>query len=427
MDRNLYYRVVRPVMPDLSAIELRDASTPTVFANKPALPILIEKLWHRAWFSIKLPFNRCDNQESRLLNLPLEMLLIIASQLPDASRASLALTCKALLSVLLDPGLTARLQLPSEQPSRFFTMPMSNPKNYQPSRWEFLNYLERDLGGEWKLCSECFILHPSRMFTKFQKFSVPWLREYYGARSSEYRSCRHENIHLSSRPAPIFAPVGIVDLCPCIKITLRKRNSLEAYLRQKVQNVPGNDRPVAADFWWHQCEHTYSGGAIKLEIKIGIFLYNGTEREHWFRQRLLNDRMNFWSAPPQIGKLGVIIRYRHTYPSRLREMPCERSPRLLCPHQSLDCAIGTLLDCRKTQHQEGTVCTWCKDIQYCLYCETKVLNLREVENMDGKDEIVTCSYDVERCLDDRLWSIQSVFPFARRQIPLSKLSPIVLT
>ncbi|KAI4217786.1 MAG: hypothetical protein LQ349_009028, partial [Xanthoria aureola] len=256
-----------------------------------------------------LPF-RPQEKSSSLLRLPTEILQLIASGLPLASRASFALSCKTLLAVERDPRLLFQAFLfPAQQPRDFWTRRMSKPCVYQPTRWEFLRLLERDRWGDsdWLLCSECFTLHPKRMFAPYRKSIVPWLRHYYEAHDSDFRTCRHWR-GLRSRPA--FSPSGIVELCPCVKMTVGKKRLLEAWLRQK-QGRWKKQGP-AADFWWHECRHV--DGAIEIETKIGLFLYDGTERRR-YTNRCVSVGTNVSRRPPRVGELGVLLEYRHRYPS----------------------------------------------------------------------------------------------------------------
>ncbi|KAI4212858.1 MAG: hypothetical protein L6R36_009474 [Xanthoria steineri] len=314
-----------------------------------------------------------------------------------------------------DPRLLFQAFLfPAQQPHDFWTRRMSKPGVYHPTRWEFLRLLERDRrgdDGDWLVCSECFTLHPKRMFAPYRESIVPWLRHYYEARDSDSRTCRHGR-GLRSRPA--FNPSGIVELCPCVKMTMSKKRLMEAWLRQKQRRSkkPG----PAADFWWHECRHVY--GTIEIETKIGLFLYDGTERRR-YTDRCVSVGTNISRRPPRVGELGVLLEYRHRYPSSSPES--NRSPRRLCPHHNLHGAIQELLRCGATHPKPGQVCLECGDIQYCLYCRTKVLDLRQSE--DTAIGLVECSYRVERCLDGAEWPMHTMFPFARRQMPLLHFGP----
>jgi len=178
----------------------------------------------------------------------------------------------------------------------------------------------------------------------------------------------------------------------------------------RMPEEPMGDDHSAADFWWHQCRHIY--GDIELELQVGLFLYDGTERTRRGLQALISGT-NIFTMPPRAGDVGVLLEYRHIYPSA----SLRTSPRLLCRHWNLDTAIMDLLQCQETHVSPGTVCPWCKSIQHCQYCRTEVLDLSKAENAAG---IIRCSYRVERCLDNDIWPMQTVFPFARRQVPLQK-------
>ena len=174
-----------------------------------------------------------------------------------------------------------------------------------------MHYLERYLNGKWYLCSECFTLHPSRMFAKYEKSIVPWLKDYYKLKGSKFRSYRHGRKNLCAERVIAYAPSGIVGLCPCIKLTIGKKRQIEARLREDVRKIYGNDRP-AADFWWHKCRHVY--GDIEVVLQIGLFLYDGTERTR-FGIRCTTTNTNIFIMPPRAGDLGVLREYRHTYPA----------------------------------------------------------------------------------------------------------------
>ncbi|KAL9101975.1 MAG: hypothetical protein Q9163_002833 [Psora crenata] len=405
--------IVLPVgalMPDLAGIQYRlSQSTPIADCTIP--PAKAKQLPPRIR---RLLFSFFDEKSSFLLALPIELLLLIGSVLPEASRASLALTCRALFSTFSDSTLFRGLQLPPEQPLEFQSVRMSKAQFYQPARWEFLRFLERDLNGKWYLCSECFTLHPRRMFTEYRKSIAPWLKDYYKLKDSDYRSCRHGRKNLCGEKRIAYAPSGIVDLCPCIKMSIGKKRQIEARLREDAWKIHGSNYP-AADFWWHTCRQIY--GDIELEVRIGLFLYDGTEGTR-FRNKNTTSKTNIFNMPPRIGELGVLLEYRHSYPSTSVSI----SPRLLCPHRNLHTAIQDLLQCRETHDRPGRICEWCKGIQYCQYCRTKVLDLNKVEN--ASTGIICCSYRVERCFDNNLWPMQTVFPFARRQVPLQRRSPL---
>jgi len=398
-------------MPNKIGIQYRPSQSTPRASRTP-------RITKKMWFKGRRLLLACigNKKVSRLLALPQELLLLIASELPDASRASLALTCSALLSIMSDPELFRGLEFPPEQPQEYQSTRMSKAQVYQPARWEFLRFLEKDLKGKWYLCSECFTLHPQQMFADYENSIVPWLKDYYKLKGSDFRSCRHGRKKLCFIKKTSFAPSGIVDLCPCIKMTIGKKRRIEAWLWDDAQKPHGNDHPAAV-CWWHKCRHIY--GDIELELEIGLFLYSKLDLTRYISPCITN-QSNIFAMPPRVRELGVLLDYRHTYPST----SLRTSPRLLCPHRNLDTAIQDLLRCRDRHPRPAMVCAWCECIQYCQYCRTTVLDLTKTENASART--TCCSYRVERCLDNNLWPMQTVFPFARRQVPLERRSPLPL-
>lgn len=403
------YQPVGAVLPNLDGLEYRtDQDTPAI--GCPSSP---PGHWRKCSRWLRQFYPSFANQGmSRFPALPTEILVLIVSELPDASRASLALTCTRLLDIVSESKPFEAIALPAEQPSDFQSPRMSRAQVYHPARWEFLRSLERDLKGKWLLCSECFTLLPRRMFTEYKRSVVPWLKSYYASHDSDYRSCRPGRTQPDGENRIAWAPSGIVDLCPCIKLTMSKKRLIEASLRESAQ--PSGHKHPAANFWWHECRHTY--GDVEIEMRIGLFLYDGTETAKW-RIRHWSNTTKIYAFTPEMGELGAIIEYRHTYPSRSQSS----APRLLCPHRNLHIAIQDSLRCRETHTEPGTVCLSCKNLQYCEQCRTKVLDL--LKNEDTSTGMISCFYRVERCLDGRSWPMHTVFPFARRQIPLQRQSP----
>ena len=404
---------VGPLLPDLRGIEYHSNLVEII----PVTPTQKSDLWTFCtswWRPILSYFHKEDT--SRILQLPNEILTLIAGELPPAPRASLALTCKTLYAVVCSQGRSQAFQgiaFPAEQPSDFQSPRMSDPKIYHPARWEFLNFLEKDMNGSWALCTECFTLHPKSMFAEYHRSVVPWLKDYYEKHSGDYRSCRQARKE-RVEPRIAFCPSGVVDLCPCIKLTVGKKRSIEALLRERARSL-GKGHP-AADFWWHQCQYTY--GDVAIQTKIGIFLYDGTEDGRSHPEPVTHGtNTSIFSLPPLAGQLGILLDYHHIYPLS----STSSTPRLLCPHHNLQNAISSLLRCRETHPQLDTVCDLCRAFQLCQQCRTKIFSLRKIK--DGSTGLGHCSYLVEKRLDNSIWPLQTVFPFARRQVPLQRDSP----
>lgn len=343
-----------------------------------------------------------------LLALPPELILLISAKLPYLSRAYFALTSKALFSITSDPMLFEGLKLPPESTLHLTLERTSQPQLYQPMRWEFLRVLESYLNGSRYLCSECFTLHRRKVFTN---------HDYYQLGDSDLKSCRHEDIRLGNVWNDTYAHSGIVDICPCIKMTFAKKRRIEAWLREKAQDT-GSDGHPARNFWSHECRHTY--GEIKVEMQVALFLYDGTELAQFGPNCISGDPTTLNSQPMR-GQLGAVFKYRHIFPTASEQ----RSPRLLCPHRLLDTAIKDLVRCRARHGISQTSNVLCRNIEYCYPCRTKILDLCNVE--DSTAGTTCCSYRVERCFDDAFWPYQTVFPSERQKLPLQRRSLLPLS
>ena len=256
------------VIPDLACMQYK-AATSSPLEIHPMPPTETQtgsvKAWRRTFSMVENLFSSYE-RDSHLVDLPPDLLLMIVSQLSDASVASLALTCKGMLSFFSVSSVFCKLQLPPEQPGAFRDPELSKTQVYQVARWEFLHLLERDLKGKWYLCSECFTLHPPQMF---KWWTMPTLMNCYSAEKLESRTCRHKRQKLCQLDFYMLAPTGIVDLCPCIKLTIGKKRQLEARLREDAWKIYANDRP-AADFWWHVSEglRKRSGGTADWIVPL---------------------------------------------------------------------------------------------------------------------------------------------------------------
>lgn len=318
-----------------------------------------------------------SSDNGRPLNLslmPREILLAIASELSPSARGLLAFTCKSFARTLVP---LVGLKKPAEQPSNFQESRMSEPQLYQPERWEFLRLIEKDLSGRWLLCFDCFILHPDHMFAKRETSLTPWLKNYGGLfrSQSQPRSCRYLPCATDTSKSDSYSPCGIVDLCPCNKMTPWKKRRIQAKLR-KLEHDNNNHS------WWHICRHVY--GDIRLEIKLGFCSYDDD------------------------GELGVAIDYHFTQPFDSSSV----SPRMLCPHIHLDTFIETLSQCRDL-HSDQVVCTRCKDLQRCKYCLSTVFTFtKEVDFTTATNSYVLC---VERRLAEKIWYEHTIFPYARQR------------
>ncbi|GLA58549.1 hypothetical protein AtubIFM55763_003934 [Aspergillus tubingensis] len=178
-----------------------------------------------------------------LLALPTELLLEIISHLSVLPEACLALTCKRLYSIC-----GATLGAKPLHFSRDFA-PLfhhyRNGHNFVTPRWQFINLLE---DNRWRACSRCLKLHPRSFFPA---------REL--KRKSEDRSCN------------LGSSAGIVDLCPCKKLTFQDKVELVELLRVRRKTITDLAIQFGSGmkqqrFCWHSCTEDY--GSTQLDIEI---------------------------------------------------------------------------------------------------------------------------------------------------------------
>ncbi|GCB27990.1 MAU2 chromatid cohesion factor homolog [Aspergillus awamori] len=178
-----------------------------------------------------------------LLALPTELLLEIISHLSVLPEACLALTCKRLYSIC-----GATLGAKPLHFSRDFA-PLfhhyRNGHNFVTPRWQFINLLE---DNRWRACSRCLKLHPRSFFPA---------REL--KRKSEDRSCN------------LGSSAGIVDLCPCKKLTFQDKMELVELLRVRRKTITDLAVQFGSGmkqqrFCWHSCTEDY--GSTQLDIEI---------------------------------------------------------------------------------------------------------------------------------------------------------------
>ena len=130
-----------------------------------------------------------------LMELPTELLLEIVSHLTVLPEAALALTCKRMFAISGEILFSKSLRFARDFAPLFHHY--RNGHNFVTPRWSFLNLLEN---SRWKLCSKCLKLHPRAAFSPKE------LR-----RKADQRTCNVGEL------------AGIVDLCPCKKLTFRDK------------------------------------------------------------------------------------------------------------------------------------------------------------------------------------------------------------
>ncbi|RLL94617.1 hypothetical protein CFD26_102343 [Aspergillus turcosus] len=224
------------------------------------------------------PSTRCY-----LLELPTELLLEIISHLSVMPETCLALTCKRLLAI---SGAIFRSVRFSQDFAPLFHH-YRNGHSFVTTRWQLINLLEN---SRWWACSKCLKLHPRDAFSSRE------LR-----RKPEDRACLLGN----------FA--GIVDLCPCKKLTFRDKLDLVELLKVRQLSVAALQSQFGGSiqqrFCWHSCSKDY--GPTQLQIEIFPELDNQDQLKIKTEYRLTTES----------GKLG-----KEEY----------ITPRFGCAHRSVD-------------------------------------------------------------------------------------------
>lgn len=180
-----------------------------------------------------------------LLDLPLELLDYIVSYLPLPSKACLVLCNKGLYQLYC-------IELKDNQ-LRFPRMPLIGRRYILTDAYHHRMTLLMQLENRhWACCGRCQKLHPCREF-------YPREINTHGPYERSCTSC-----------------VGIVDLCPCISLTIRDRNHIIEYIigskKRKLQLVRNgllknsqNDKNEHTLL--HKCD-AYLAARVDIELSI---------------------------------------------------------------------------------------------------------------------------------------------------------------
>lgn len=302
-----------------------------------------------------------------LTKLPTHILLHICSYLPTHAKGCLALTSKVFTFLLRD----ARLGLQFNPEGSMAGKPFNHLTECHHQRYIFLRLLEVDLRPYQFLCWDCFRLHPRTAFSEFNCQAEVRLSRQRGpisSRAAMFMSCSRD----WRTEKPWFPEIlaGIVDLCPCVKLTPIKKRRIEAVLR----GMTGKDGTSMAP--WHTCCHQYE--QVCLEIKIWLYFKDSTSA--------LTARIEY----QRIGPYGwqVLI------------------PRRYCPHQHLDKTLFLLSACHN-DHEEDSLCATYQDLKRCLSCSTELIKAHIFR--DPTSITVTHIACFERCLSDENWIPNTIY------------------
>lgn len=304
-----------------------------------------------------------EEKKCFLLELPTELLLSIVSYLSVADEACLALTCKSLLSIsgaILD---SETLHFSQDFAPLFHHY--KNIHNFSSTRWQFLNVLE---DSKWRVCSHCLKLHPKSAFPP---------REL--KRKSEVRVC------------DLGEWAGVIDLCPCKKLTFRDKTELIRHLsvRQSSLNVLTGQfgLPTSERYCWHSCQAKY--GSSELKIKI--------------YPELDEKRLNIRTEYELYLEAGQLAKEAHT------------TARFGCAHRSLDLWLAGI--CQSSAcHVQDSICTACKRLSTCSTCNTMLKCPQRRPYYSENENRDVYSFSTKRCLGsqstdpDRDWAVQRSHP-----------------
>lgn len=299
-----------------------------------------------------------------LLELPTELLLEIISHLTLLPEAALALTCKRMFAISGDILTSKSLRFNRDFAPLFHHY--RNGHNFVTPRWQFINLLEN---SRWRVCSKCLKLHPRAAFTPRE------LR-----RKSENRTCNLGEL------------AGIVDLCPCKKLTFRDKMELIDHLRVRkislaaLRSEFGN--MVTDRYCWHSCTEQYG----PTELKIALFPQLDDEDQLIIRTEYL-----LTTESGQVGKEECM------------------TPRFGCAHRSMDLWLSSVHQTTICRLYDS-FCSSCQRISICSACNTMLKCPRKQPlNVDQPGKVIY-SFWTQRCLGssipvpDRDWAIQRIHP-----------------
>lgn len=301
-----------------------------------------------------------------LLELPTELLLEIVSHLTIIPEAVLALTCKRMYAISGAILGAKSLRFPREFAPLFHHY--RNTHNFVTPRWQLLTLLENP---RWRLCSKCLKLHPRSVF------SARDLR-----RKPESRTCNVGEL------------AGIVDICPCKKLTFRDKLDLVDHLRVRkitlraLKSEFGSMIHEDDRYLWHSCHEKYGPSEMKISVFPEL-----TDDE----QLIIRTEYELTTESGQVGKEEFM------------------TPRFGCAHRSVDLWVSSVHQTTICQLFEK-FCSSCQRITVCAACNTTLKCPRKHPYQSEGDKRMTYSFWTERSLGgttavpDSAWGNQRIHP-----------------
>lgn len=249
------------------------------------------------------------------MELPEGVLYDIGGFLPPISKACLALSCKRLHSVYAKALESPDIHFPKtfQQHGRI----RKHFDSLRSERWQFLRYLEN---RHWRCCSFCLKLH---RVTEFSRKELDRVAEKRGCNMGRW--------------------AGIVELCPCIRLTFRDKLKLVEQLRldsHRPRGLADLDLSAGSPHEFHSC--TIPGPQI---IFTRIFL-------------VLDE-----------GDLKVVTTYEATCLDESDQWGKILPTRLICPHLGATTYVREMNWARFQPNSQDTVsyekariaisCYWC--------------------------------------------------------------------
>ena len=284
-----------------------------------------------------------------LLQLPTELLLKITSYLSVIARACLALTCTRLF--LTDVAVLNSKFLHFTPDFAPLFKHYRNQYNFATPRWQLIRLLE---DRRWLACSRCLKLHMMACFPQRERKKGP-----------EDRICNLGDL------------AGVVDLCPCIKLTFRGKMDLVDLLRARQQSLTAlaTQCGISAQerFCWHSCIIKYGPSEVKIRILPEL---------------------------DETDMLKVRVEYELTIQERQLGKEESMIPRLGCAHRAVDMWLASVCN---TYDEFGHTLS---HISTCSICNTSLICPRKgpLRIDEGSGNSVYDFY-TERSLGPRIMSI----------------------
>lgn len=298
-----------------------------------------------------------------LLELPAELLLEIVSYLAVEQEACLALTCRSMFVIS-----GAILESQALRFGRDFA-PLfhhyRNGHNLLTARWKLITKLE---DNKWTACSGCLKLHPRTAFSSRE------LKQ-----SADERTCLLGDL------------AGIVDLCPCRKLTFRDKMDLVDLLKARQESVDvlyAQFGSIRERFCWHSCTQNYGSTVLNIQI---------------------------YPELDEAGKLRIRTEYRLSIGEGQLGKEESMTPRFGCAHRSVDLWLASCCQTALCRLPSDT-CASCKRISVCNACSSVLRCSRKRHAPPNESNQVTYSFWTQRCLGgsspqpDNEWATQRVHP-----------------